>query len=200
MGGWPLLEIGCGRGIVVDHLRRQRIDCIGCDFAAVPVPDHLENVVLDRTDFADLPFDRRHKIRGVLLCDVIEHLPEPIAFLDKVRTSLPALERVLLTVPARQELWSNWDQHYGHFRRYDLRLLRETLDAARFKPLHVGYFFHSLYLPALLFRGGRRSIAVKPPSLSWLHVIVGAALRVEEMILPATLLGTSAIIAAAVAR
>jgi hypothetical protein len=84
--------------------------------------EHLQSVVLDRTDFVDLPLDRLHKIRGALLCDVMEDLPEPIAFLDKVRMSLPALERVLLTVPARQELWSNWDQHHGHFRRYDLQL------------------------------------------------------------------------------
>jgi hypothetical protein len=86
---------------------------------------------------------------------VIEHLPEPVAFLRKVREALPALEGLLVTVPARQELWSEWDRHYGHFRRYDLASLRATLDTAGFKPLFAGYFFHSLYLPAFLLRGGK---------------------------------------------
>ncbi len=197
MDGWPLLEIGCGRGIIVEHLRRRGIDCVGCELAAAPIPDHLRRVVLDRTDFADLPAEQRARIRGVLLCDVIEHLPEPVAFLRKVRGALPALKGVLMTVPARQELWSEWDRHYGHFRRYDLASLRATLDAAGFKPLFAGYFFHGLYLPAFLLRGGRTA-SVKTPSLSWLHVIAGAAFQAEEMILPSVLPGTSAIITASV--
>jgi hypothetical protein len=30
-----LLEVGCGRGILVDYLLGKRIDCIGCDLAAL---------------------------------------------------------------------------------------------------------------------------------------------------------------------
>jgi SAM-dependent methyltransferase len=131
MDAWPLLEIGCGRGIVVEYLRDRGIACIGCELAAASIPDHLRDIVYDQTDFADLSVDQRRKIRGALLCDVIEHLPEPIAFLRKVRTALPALEGVLVTVPARHELWSEWDRHYGHFRRYDLGLLRTTLSSGR---------------------------------------------------------------------
>jgi hypothetical protein len=111
MNGWPLLEIGCGRGIIVEHLRSRGVDCVGCELAAVPVPNHLREVVFNRTDFADLPAGQRCKFRGALLCDVIEHLPEPVAFLHKVREALPALEGLLVTVPARQELWSEWDRH-----------------------------------------------------------------------------------------
>jgi SAM-dependent methyltransferase len=197
MGGWPLLEIGCGRGIIVEYLRRRGTDCVGCELAAAPVPDHLRTVVLDRTDFADLPAEQRGRIHGVLLCDVIEHLPDPVAFLRRVRGALPALEGVVVTVPARQELWSEWDRHYGHFRRYDLASLRATLNAAGFKPLCARYFFHSLYVPAFVLRGGKvRSTCVKAPSLTWLHAIAGAAFQVEEKILPSVLPGTSAIVTA----
>jgi len=199
MDGWPLLDIGCGRGIVVEHLRRRGIDCIGCEMAAAPVPDHLRSIVFNRTDFADLPIDQRRKIRGALLCDVIEHVPDPVEFLRRARRALPMLEAVLVTVPARQELWSEWDQHYGHLRRYDLPRLRATLTAGGFKPLCVGYFFHTLYLPALLLRGGKlRSTSVRAPSLPWLHAIVGAAFQAEEKMLPSVLPGTSAIITASV--
>jgi hypothetical protein len=155
--------------------------------------------VFERTDFADLPAGQRGKIRGVLLCDVIEHLPDPIEFLRKVRNALPMLEGVLVTVPARQELWSEWDRHYCHFRRYDLASLRATLNAAGFKPLFAGYFFHGLYLPAFLLRRGKlRSTSVKAPALSWLHAIAGAAFQAEERILPSVLPGTSAIVTALV--
>ena len=30
MDAWPLLDIGCGRGIVVEYLRSRGINCIGC--------------------------------------------------------------------------------------------------------------------------------------------------------------------------
>jgi predicted TPR repeat methyltransferase len=32
-----LLEIGCGTGIVLDHLRQRGIDCIGRDLANEPL-------------------------------------------------------------------------------------------------------------------------------------------------------------------
>jgi hypothetical protein len=180
-------------------LRRRGLDCIGCELAAAPVPDHLRGIVFDRTDFIDLPAELRGRVRGALLCDVIEHLPKPVAFLRNVRAALPALRGLLVTVPARQELWSEWDRHYGHFRRYDLASLRATLAAAGFKPLFAGYFFHGLYLPAYLLRGGNlRSISVKAPARGWLHAIAGAAFQAEEMMLPSVLPGTSAIIATSV--
>ena len=198
MAGLPLLEIGCGRGIVVEYLRRQGIECIGCELAPAPVPNHLRAVVFDQTDFADLPATQRAGIRGALLCDVIEHLPDPVALLRDLRRALPALERLLVTVPARPELWSEWDRHFGHFRRYDLGTLRATLEAGGFLPLSAGYFFHSLYIPAFLLRGrGRRRTAVKAPSLPWLHAMVGAAFRFEAALVPSAVPGTSAIITAA---
>ena len=104
---------------------------------------------------------------------------------------------MLVTVTARQELWSEWDHHYGHFRRYDLPSLRATLDAAGLKPLSAGYFFHALYLPAFLLPGDKlRSTSVKAPSVLWFHAVVGAAFLAEERILPSALPGTSAIMTA----
>lgn len=197
MARLPLLEIGSGRGIVVEYLRRRGMDCIGCELAPAPVPDHLRAVIFENTDFADLPATQRGGIRGALLCDVIEHLPDPAALLRDVRRALPALERVLVTVPARPELWSDWDRHFGHFQRYDLGTLRATLEAAGFRPLFAGYFFHGLYIPAFLLRGRRRT-ALKAPSLPWLHAMVGAAFRFEAALVPGTVPGTSAIITAAI--
>ena len=192
-----LLEIGCGRGIVIEYLRARGIDCIGCELAHVSVPVELRGFVHAETDFADLAAEHRNRVEGVLLCDVIEHLTDPVAFLRGVREKLPALTGILVTAPARQELWSEWDRHYGHFRRYDLPLLRKTLAQAGFKPQHAGYFFHSLYPPALLLRGGKlRSTSIKAPSAAGLHRIVGKAFQIEEMLLPSGFPGTSAIMTA----
>lgn len=113
-----LLEIGCGRGIVLEHLRRRGMECIGCELANAPVPEGLRPFVYTGTDFRSLPDETRKRIDGVLLCDVVEHIPDAGSFLGEIRTAFPRLRRVLVTVPARHELWSAWDEHYGHFRRY----------------------------------------------------------------------------------
>ena len=57
--------------------------------------------------------------------------------------------RVLITVPARQEVWSNYDEYYGHYRRYDLAKLRATITSIGFIPSELGYLY-GLLPPALL--------------------------------------------------
>ena len=79
------------------------------------------------TDARQLEVAQRNEVRTILLLDVIEHLEDPVAFLAELRSHFPALRHLLLTVPARQELFSNYDEFNGHFRRYDPALLRELL-------------------------------------------------------------------------
>src|SRR5690242_7654102 len=98
MAAGHLLEIGCGTGIVIDHLRREGIDCIGCDLADAPILEPVREFVSPATDFRDLPAETRRNIDGVLLCDVLEHVPDAVSFLTAIRKALPALRRVLVTV------------------------------------------------------------------------------------------------------
>jgi 2-polyprenyl-3-methyl-5-hydroxy-6-metoxy-1,4-benzoquinol methylase len=187
-----LLEIGCGRGIIVDYLRGRGIDCVGCDLADPSVPPHLSGKVFPATDFRNLPVATRQSIEGVLLCDVIEHLEDPTRLLRTLPEFLPNLGRILITVPARHELWSEWDDHFGHFRRYDLDMLQRELDASAFTLVASRYFFHALYLPMRITRRHRRG-TMKPPEASWLHRIVGGAMIFEQLIVPARIPGTSII-------
>lgn len=187
-----LLEIGCGTGIVVSYLRRRGMHCIGCDLADSPAVDQLRGVVLAGTDFRDLPAGTRQSISGVLLCDVIEHLPEPPVFLSDVRNAFPALRRVLITVPARQELWSSWDDHYGHYRRYDRSTLCADLTRSGFRVLSAQYFFHVLYVPMYLTRR-RRPTRIAAPRWMLPHLLIGAGLRLEQVLAPPWIPGTSLI-------
>jgi hypothetical protein len=193
-----LLEIGCGTGIVVGYLRERGIDCIGCDLASAPVNDGLRAAIFSGTDFRDLPATTRQRIQGVLLCDVIEHLPD-ISFLADVRAAFPALRQLLVTVPARRELWSQWDDHYGHYRRYDRQSLAEDLQRGGAQPSSLGYFFHGLYgLLYLTRRQPPKKIAV--PRWPLLHKMLGVAFRIEHELLPRSLPGTSLIAVAGIIK
>jgi hypothetical protein len=110
---------------------------------------------------------------------------------------LPALTHVLVTVPARMELWSDWDVHYGHFRRYELSTLASELTGAGLTVLSVRYFFHALYGPMFATRGHRRATTIAAPKATRLHRSLGEAFVLEASLVPPWVPGTSII---AVAR
>jgi hypothetical protein len=187
----PLLEIGCGPGIVVGSLRAKGMDCTGCDLAEPLVPESVRPFVRTGTDFRSLPDEARRRVKGALLCDVLEHLREPRLFLRDVVEGLPSLTHLLVTVPARKELWSDWDDHYGHFRRYDPSGLELDLEGAGLAPLGLRYFFHALYAPMLLARGRRRSTTIAAPKARGVHELLGRAFVLEGRLLPPWVPGTS---------
>jgi len=199
--GAPLLEIGCGRGLVTEALRDAGFDCRGVELARAVPPARVAPFIRTGTAFQDLPERERGAVRGVLLLDVLEHVSDPVAFLAEIRGALPRLERLVLTVPARRELWSRWDEFYGHRCRYDRRTLRGELDAAGYAVRSCRYFFHGLYPFALAIKalGAARSTDVVAPPESVLHRAVGHWFATESVVLPGFVPGTS-LLAVASAR
>ena len=198
LAGARLLDIGCGRGLVTAALRDAGFDCHGVELAdAVPV-SRMASFVRTGISFEDLPASERDAVRGALLLDVLEHVAEPVAFLERIRAALPRLETLLVTVPARKELWSSWDEFYGHRCRYDRPTLRRELNAAGYSVQACQYFFHGLYpfgLAINLFRAVRATHIVAPPE-SFLHRFVGRWFATEARVLPAFLPGSSLLAAA----
>ncbi|CAA0098534.1 Uncharacterised protein [Halioglobus japonicus] len=119
------LEVGCGRGPVVKGLREYGLNVHGVELADVQPIEGMQSFVDSGIDACDLPLERRSEITGLLLLDVIEHLPDPEQFLSKLVDSFPNLSVVIITVPTRKEIWSNFDDFYGHYRRYTLEMLNE---------------------------------------------------------------------------
>lgn len=194
------IEVGCGRGIVLQALRHAGVDVVGAELAAVPPPEELMAHVFCGQDAGELPEQVRNTFGGVMLLDVIEHIANPVEFLTGLLNRLPNVRAALITVPAHQELWSNYDEFYGHHRRYDRSTLAETVSASGLRPVRLSHFFHALYPPArLLVRaGGHRPVKVSAPSGLWkpLHALLGAAFVVESVVLPDHWPGTSLMCAA----
>src|SRR5262249_28825411 len=90
---------------------------------------------------------------GILLLDVLEHLPDDLGVLRRIAGSLaPAGPAgfLLLTVPAFPLLWSRWDEVERHRRRYTRRHLRALAESAGLRVEWVTHFFLPLFLPALV--------------------------------------------------
>ena len=195
-----LLEIGCGRGVVVDFLRQAGFDCHGVELASVEPLPGVTPYIHSGIEFSSLDKNFSLSIEVVLLLDVIEHLPDDASFLKRVRQSFPNAEYLIITVPARQELWSNYDVFNGHYRRYALAQLRQSMRQGGWQSLRASYFFHTLYLPArlLLQVFGKRQTKIIPPvgAITLLHKILAGFFAFDHFILPSHYLGTSIMAAA----
>jgi len=188
-----VLEIGAGRGHYVRLLRNDGFNAYGCDLGNPAIHDEVKDFAFAQTDFSSLDVTLRNRVGSVLLLDVIEHIERPNDFIASILRALPAVRSFIITVPARQELWSNYDKHFRHFRRYDIESLREIVDGSRLAILDWRYFFHGLYLPAWLLKvaGMDRRTAFTAPSKTTLHKWLGIAFWFESKLMPKGVYGTS---------
>ncbi len=192
--GSPMLEVGCGSGIVVEFLRKQGLDCQGCDLSDQAA--EKKSYLFHATDANDLEEGYRKKVKTLLILDVIEHIEEPVPFLKKLQISFPNLEYLVIAVPARKELWSNYDVFFGHFRRYTMEMLRQEMTEIGGRVLTMHYFFKLLYLPGWLTVKllGKRNLQVGAPQSSLsraLNRIPAAMIRFSDWILPRQWWGSS---------
>ena len=191
-----VLEVGCGRGVEVLSLRKAGIAIHGVELAPVPPLDQVADCVETGTDAVEVASSLRKDTRVLMLLDVLEHLPDPAAFIQHLLSHYPNVTTVIVTVPARQELWSNYDEFYGHQCRYTLEALRQLGGDAGLDTVSTGYFFQLLYPPARLLSLLRRDRAtqIRPPSpaLRAAHRLVAAVFKLEHALMPKSVRGSSA--------
>ncbi len=199
-----ILEIGCGKGLVLQHLRAKGLSSRGIELAPVDPLPAVKDIVLAGADALDPPTGLREWPATILLLDVLEHLPDPAGFLRRVLEAYPGATRAVITVPARPEIWSNYDEFYGHRRRYDRPALRRLLEEAGTEPIDLRYFFRLLYLPARTMKALRRpravGIAAPRPAAAPFHRLLSALCYFEYLVCPCGLAGTSLVASARIRR
>jgi len=128
-----LLDVGCGTGWLADHFA----DYTGLDgsFDAVAAAGERDrNVALHNVaeplPFADASFD------GVVMKDLLEHVPDPVALVREVRRVLRPGGRVFASSPDAQR-WV-WDD-YTHRRPFTRKSFRLLFADQSFVVEHVGY-------------------------------------------------------------
>ena len=192
-----MLEIGCGRGVVLRALRDDSFDCYGVELAPLTVPTGLTAYMHTGMSFEALDSELIDSIEAVLLFDVIEHIEDEKAFIKDILQTFPNLTHIVVTVPACPLLWSNYDTHYGHYRRYTYASLRAVMHEAGLATRSASYFFHALFIPArflTFLKRERKTRLTVPEGLSGLfHKIVALYFFIEYKFVPARMTGTSII-------
>jgi 2-polyprenyl-3-methyl-5-hydroxy-6-metoxy-1,4-benzoquinol methylase len=194
----PILEVGCGKGIVTNYLKSLGWNIIGIDPGIPSEAKVEERHIMYGKKTSDLSLKNRQNIKVLALFDVIEHVRNPASFLAEHLKVLPCVKRIIVTVPARQELWGNFDDYYGHYRRYSMKQLDNEMMSIGMKPIMKEYFFRLVYLGIYFSKSIKRSRAVvfKAPQASgseWIHRLFAEVLFWEYIVVPNKLPGSSII-------
>lgn len=149
-----LLEVGCGGGLFSAELATEGWKVFSADLSPAGAAfAHAQGVP------AALAFDAgRHwplaenSMDVCILLDVLEHVEQDKDCLGEIGRVLRPGGIAVLTVPAYPFLFSAWDTHNTHYRRYTVRSLSETARAAGLEISRMSYWNAISVPPACVMR------------------------------------------------
>ena len=141
--GKSILDIGCGDSYF-DYILMNEINDIdkfyGIDiFAKDDIKDGNYYLVNDYKKLKNKKFDT------ILMFDVLEHIEDDSDFLkNTVNKLLKNDGKIIMTVPAYQSLFSKHDEELKHYRRYNIKMIKDVCKKSGFKIINYHYFYASL--------------------------------------------------------
>lgn len=117
---------------------------------------------------------------SIVYNNVLEHIEDDFRELELVGDVLEPGGRVLIFVPAGQFLFSDFDRHIGHFRRYSRRELVAKVEDAGFRILDVRRVDSLGVVPWLVKYRLLRSTAMEPEMVRLYDALVVPILRTLE--------------------
>lgn len=188
-----VLDVGCGRGIAVKCFRRRGINCRGVELAETQALKGMEVYIRYGINASQLSLGQREQVDVILLLDVLEHIPDPALYLYHLVSAFPHLKYLILTVPSRQELWSNYDEFYGHFHRYDMKMVQNMARAVDGEVVRQSYFFRPLYIPMRLlnYLKIQRHTKLQNGMAPWMNHALSYLMLMDWFLLPSAVPGSS---------
>jgi 2-polyprenyl-3-methyl-5-hydroxy-6-metoxy-1,4-benzoquinol methylase len=160
-----LLEVGCGHGLLLDEARRRGYAVEGLELSVEAARYARERLGLSVREMVleDAALDSE-RYDAVLLVDVLEHLDDPVAALERLRTMLAPGGALLIVTPdpssfmarvARRRWWGYLPAHFCLIPRKTLRKLMCAGDLVLAEDvLYVRSFTPGYWLRGLGERGG----------------------------------------------
>jgi len=84
--------------------------------------------------------------------NVLEHIEDDLSILRKMKNNLNDTGLIYLYLPAKMSLWSELDEIVGHYRRYEIREIREKCESCGLKIVAAHYADSAGFLASLLMK------------------------------------------------
>lgn len=185
-GGWGrILDVGCGDGLFFDRLLELGdVEGVEPD-AALVRSDGPHRARIQIVHFDSFVPGKPYSL--ILMLDVLEHMPDPVAAVAHARSLLIPGGALLATVPAFNLLWTNHDVINHHVTRYRKATFHPLFKQAGLQILEERYLFQWMFPAKLLTRAVERISALQPsvPSVPphWINQSLLWISRLERKLL-----------------
>ncbi len=160
-----VMELGCGRGLLIPHYIRQVKRIVAVDhnemllkqLNQVFAGENLQTVCLDLNRQWDAL--EGFKVDTIIALDLLEHFQDDHLLVKKMKTKMNPDGFIFIKVPAQSCLYSEMDRASGHYRRYDPDDLHQLAESEGLEIVSIQYMNP---LGALVYRSRNR----KPTNLS----------------------------------
>ena len=141
--GEVILDFGAGNGEYANRFPPKHVHAVEIDPDLLPL---IKQPVY--TDLNDLPF----QYDLIYTINVLEHIEHHGDIVKALYSKLKPGGRIKVFVPARQEIFSKMDEHVGHYRRYDKKMVRQILEDAGLQVTSCHYYDFAGYFISLLYK------------------------------------------------
>jgi len=139
-----ILDFGSGSGVNVEMLKKYgNVDLQEVNKIARLNLKRIKNI---NKIYSSLKIKKSY-YNLVLVADVLEHVKNPKELLRILKKNIKKNGYILITVPAYQFLFSSKDKALKHYRRYNKKTLKKTID--EFTLVEMSYFNTLLFIPIM---------------------------------------------------
>lgn len=175
-----ILEIGCGSGYILDHLKKNGFTNIeGVDASKTWLPFY-KNIKKG----TKLP-TKKNSYDIILLLDVIEHVKTEKTLLKKIHDLLKKDGILLISAPAYMFMWSHHDVLNRHYRRYTRTRLNKPVIESGFDIIKSTYWNAKMLPPIYLIKMIQKMKKSKASNMevmpTWTNNIYKAVLGLENL-------------------
>jgi len=152
-----IIDVGCGDTFVLNELSNKLPDAefVGID---IEFSDEMIKTFSEQNNiqlYKSIEDVNQKSADFVLLLDVLEHIEKDTAFLKQIVSSEIVDDNTvfIITVPAFKDIYVVRDKWLGHYRRYNLKMLKELAENTDLNVVDLKYFFSSLFFARTLQKG-----------------------------------------------